>query len=212
MTPVTYIAGRAYHDGWYDRLHLDQSMFPLDTAGMLTEGAIAIEDGFGKVATAALQAVGNHWFVVLLIVVGGGLIWAALAPIFQKLDEDRADRKKALPKRHRPILRWLSMSALPRIALVSIFGFAIYECIAAVTLVFTLLTLPFVQLGSYEAGLAVSKDFKESPMVTVKSPKGDVQRREIGCGPAFCALWGDRHASYAPVSAITWADSPSPSK
>lgn len=202
MTPVIYLAGRAYHDGWYAALNLNQGMFPLDTAGMLIEGAIAFGSGFGKLSTACIGLALHHWLVLLIVTLGGGLIWAAIASLSKRLDEDRATRKKADSAKETG-KHWLFKVAIPRMLLLALAVSVFYEFVFAMTLGFALLTQPFVVLGKDEAKAAAAKGFEKSPMVTVRSPKGDVQRREIGCGPQFCALWGDGHASYAPVSAIS---------
>ena len=209
MTPVIYIMGRAYHDGWYDYLHLDQSMFPLDTAGMLTEGGIALTQGFGVLSHWHGGGL-VQWLVLLLIIIVGGVIWAIFALVVKDLTNGGTKKKKDPDKHTNSFFRWLLTSALPRIALLALFGFTIYEFIAAVALVFITLTQPFVSLGKYEAEKSAAVDFNHSPIVTVKSPQGDLTFREIGCGPQFCALWKDKHASYASVSMITWGDSPSP--
>lgn len=209
MTPVIYIMGRAYHDGWYAYLNLDQSMFPLDTAGMLTEGGMALTQGVGVLSHGHGGGLGQ-WLVLLLIIIVGGVIWAIFALIVKDLTNDGTKKKKDPDKHTNSFFQWLLTSALPRIALLALFGFTIYEFIAAVALVFITLTQPFVFLGKYEAGKSAAVDFNHSPVVTVKSPQGDAKFREIGCGPQFCALWKDKHASYAPISAITWGDSPAP--
>ena len=211
MTPVIYIMGRAYHDGWYAYLNLDQGMFPLDTPGMLAEGFVALADGLGRLLKGDGELL-HHWFLLLLVVVAGGFVWALFAHLNQLLDEDRPGRKKDQAKQKVTFTRWLMWSAFPRVALLAIFGFAIYELIAATALVFLSLTQPLVALGKYEASQAAANDFKTAPVVTLKSPQGDVKLREIGCGPQFCALWGDKHASYAPVSAVSWGDAPAPIK
>lgn len=209
MTPVIYIMGRAYHDGWYDYLKLDQSMFPLDTAGMLTEGGVALTQGFGELSHWFGGGL-RQWLISLLIIIVGGVIWAIFAMLIKDLRSDGAKTKKNPDKHKNSFFRWLVTSALPRIALLALFGFTIYEFIAATALVFLTLTQPFVALGKYEAEKSAAVEFNRSPIVTVKLPQGDVKFREIGCGPQFCALWKDKHASYAPVSMITWGDSPTP--
>lgn len=212
MTPVMYLAGRAYHDGYYNALQLDQSMFPLDNAGTLTEGAIALGMGFGKLATALIEVIGHHWLVMLSIVVSGGLVWAGFASLFRRMDEERAGRKKKTVEGKKSAWSWFLKSALPRVAVIALAGFALYEFIIGLTLVYVLLTQPFIVLGKMEAQSEMDNDFARFATVKVKTPAGDESLREISCGPQFCALWKDKHASYAPVSTITWADAPTSDK
>lgn len=212
MTPITYFVGRAYHDGWYDALGLDGSLFPLDTATMLTQGFMVAENGFGKLATASLQAVGTHFFLLLSVLLTAALTWAAFKWLGHRLDERSADKpKKPAQDQHvrQKSLRFLIINAILT-ALLVVFGF--YEVVFGVWLLGALFTEPFYQLGKYDAKQVAAKGFNLSPMVTVKSPTGDVPRREIGCGPAYCALWGDGHASQAPIASVGWADAPPPAK
>jgi ABC-type Fe3+ transport system permease subunit len=212
MTPITYFVGRAYHDGWYDALGLDGSLFPLDTATMLTQGFMVAENGFGKLATASLQAVGAHFVLLVSVLLTAALTWAVFKWLEHRLDERSASKaKKPAQDQHvrQKSLRFLIINAILT-ALLVVFSF--YEVVFGVWLLGALITEPFYQLGKYDAKQIAAKGFTLSPMVTVKSPTGDVKRREIGCGPAYCALWGDGHASQAPIASVGWADAQPPAK
>jgi len=210
MTPVAYFAGRAYHDGWYDALHLDQGMFPLDTAGMMTEGFVAAGDAAAKLAKAAVAAILAHWFLLIVIILAGGLIGACFRWINHRVSESIAKQTKKASDDHDGKKRGLAFLTITPTIVLLLIGLVLYELVFGFILGYTILTQPFYQLGKYEAKQASANDFKQSPIVTVKSDKGDVARREIGCGPQFCALWGEGHASFAPVSDITWGDAPPP--
>lgn len=208
MTPVIYIMGRAYHEGMYNYLHLDQSMFPLDTAGMLTEGGVALTDGAASVSKG--PAGWWQWLALVLLIVVGGLIWALFALLAKDLKRDPAPRKEEPTAAKKNGNHWLMTSVLPRMALLAIFGIGIYEVIASAALVFIGLTQPFSKLGYEKARTLADDDFKSVPVVSVQSPRGVGMFREIGCGPQFCALWKDKHASFVPVSQVMWGDAPTP--
>ncbi|RUL65787.1 hypothetical protein EKH79_03485 [Dyella dinghuensis] len=211
MTPVTYFIGRAYHDGWYDYLHLDQGMFPLDTSGMLIDGIEAWGDTVGLLANAVGKMLRVHWLWLIFLMASGGLIWSAFAYFFERLGNKRA-KQKVEPTGHVESQRRRPLAAvfLRLLVIFLIFCF-VYELIFGLTLAFALLTVPFFRLGAHEARIAADNNFKNAPVVTVKLPNGDLsEQREIGCGPQFCALWGSGYASTVPLSAITWVESSPP--
>jgi hypothetical protein len=212
ITPVTYFNGRAFHDGWYAYLHLDQQMFPLDTAGMLTQGAVAWGDALAELIGATLKSIGSHWFVLLLMIFSGALVWSVFAWFNRKMCEGGKRRKRRLAK-PKGRLSALASPVFSRAVILALVLFLSIEVISLMTLGFAALSLPFYQLGGYEAKKAVAVNFEKEPLVLVKSPKGDIMElRELGCGPQFCAFWGNGHASTAPLSAIMWSDSPPPEK
>lgn len=94
MTPVIYIMGRAYHDGWYGYLKLDQSMFPLDTAGMLTEGGMALTQGFGELSHWFGGSL-RQWLILLFVIIVGGVIWAIFAMLIKDLRRWNKEKEKS---------------------------------------------------------------------------------------------------------------------
>lgn len=212
MTPITYFIGRAYHDGWYDALNLDGGLFPLDTAAMLTQGFVVAGDGLAKLATAIVHALATHFLLLLSVVLTAALTWATGKWMEHRLDKRNTSKsKKPAQDQHvrQRSLRFLTINSI-LVVLIGVFG--IYELVFVLTLGYIVVTQPFYQLGKYEAQEKASTDFEKSPMVTVKTSTGDVKFRELGCGPQFCALWGNKRASFAPVSTITWGDAPSSGK
>lgn len=212
MTPITYFIGRAYHDGWYDALNLDGGLFPLDTAAMLTQGFVVAGDGLAKLAVAIVHALGMHFILLLSVVLTAALTWATCKWLGHRADERSASKPKK-PTQDQSVrqrsLRYLTVNSI-LVVLIGLFG--IYELVFVLTLGYLVVTQPFYQLGKYEAQEKAATDFEKSSMVTVKTSAGDVKFRELGCGPQFCALWGNKHASFAPVSAITWGDTQAPGK
>lgn len=212
MTPIIYCIGRAYHDGWYSELNLDGSLFPLDTASMLTQGFMVAAGGLAKLALATLHALAVHFFLLLCVAVTAGMTLAGCRWMGHRLDEKVAGKPKRSDQDQRAWQRSPRFLIISSFLVVLLALCACYEAIFGLSLVAALFTQPFYQLGREDAAQLVAKGFNLSPMVTVKSPNGVVQRREITCGPAFCALWGEGHASQAPIAMVGWADAPSPGK
>lgn len=211
LTPVIYFNGRAFHDGWYDYFHLDQAMFPLDTAGMLMEGAIAWGDGLAAIMSAVTRVGIWAWLrvgsVVLLgALIGGGSIW-----IYEIRQARWAKLKNKPVQKHSPKIGGFLRRLLSPILVMGISAAAIYVLVFGLIFVMAMLSAPFYQLGRHQASLTAKGNFSDMPTVIAKkSTTENVKRQEMGCGAQFCALWGDGHASVAPVSAISWGDAPAP--
>lgn len=213
LTPVIYFCGRAFHDGWYEALHLDPGMFPLDTASMLTNGAIAWGDVLSFSATALIGVIKRYPWQLPLLILGLSISWVLITKAGRWLDRRNAKWKA---KRARPFLAKVAHFVVPLIkpTLVLTLGFlVIFEFVFGMTTVFGLIVLPFYRMGQHEAKTAVSKGFIQSPKVVMKNPTGSpVELKEIGCGPQFCGLWNKDHAVTVPISALTWSDSPKPER
>lgn len=210
LTPVIYFNGRAFHDGWYDHFHLDPSMFPLDTAGMLTEGAIAWGDGLAAIVSAVTHVSVWIWLRVASVLLGGALLGAGFVWIHKLLETKR--NKKSAPKRW-PKIGELGKQLLSTLLVMGVSAAAIYVLVFGLIFVMALLSAPFYELGKHQASLAAQGNFSDRPTITAKiSTTEHVKRQEMECGTQFCALWGEGHASVAPVSAIEWGDAPPPDK
>lgn len=214
MTPIAYLNGRAFHDGWYGALKLDQAMFPLDTQSMLIEATLAWEDGLSVLFVAIGKAIMTHWWQLILMIVVDSLLIAGFIFALNWWDSRRAKRSGKPTQPKKPLIRRAVARILSPLIVLGISVSAIYVAIFCLTLVIAALILPFAQVGHYEAKKEVASNFADMPMVTIKTAKGDVQRREIATGPQFFAVWGDGHASFFPVSQVAWgdADAPAPGK
>jgi hypothetical protein len=210
MTPIAYLNGRAFHDGWYGALNLDQAMFPMDTQGTLVQAAVAWADGLAVLFMAIGKAFKEHWLQLVMMIVVNSLVIAGFVWILNVWDRRRSKRSG------KPLQRTFIRRAVARILspmlVLGISVAAIYVAIFCLALVIAALILPFTQVGRFEAKKEIASNFSDMPMVTIKSAKGEVQRREISVGPQFFAFWSDGHASFAPTSAIEWGDAPPPGK
>lgn len=212
MTPVTYFIGRAFHDGWYEALHLDPGMFPLDTASMLIQGFVAEGEALAKLAGGISQVLVTHGVLLLALLAIGALTWGAIMWLGHWADDRRARQPKKSAKPDGTQRRSLGSLIFTAVLMLLLFAFSFYELVFGLTLGYALVTLPFYKLGQYEANQLASTDFVKKPTVTVKTQTGDMQLRELGCGPIFCALWANKHASFAPSSTITWGDGSVPDR
>ena len=211
LTPVAYLNGRAFHDGWYAYFKLDPYMFPLDTAGILQNAPTAWVNGILALAHIAITGIVAHWGYTTLYLVLLILIWRTGGSLLSHLKRSQTRRRAETNQQRRSLLRrvlwWI---AEPLIGLGISVG-ALYIMLYGLSMVVILLILPFELVGRHEAKLEVERHFQNMPVVTLKSPKGDqADYHIIGCGPQFCGVFGEGHAITVPVSAITWAISSPP--
>ena len=187
-------------------------MFPLDVQGTLVQSAVAWIDGLLALLVGIGHALKENWkqFGVMILVYTA--LVAGFVGVLIWLDHRREKRKDKPAQKEKSLFKCVVMVIAAPLIIFGASMATIYATIICLSLVIAGLILPFAQVGHSEARKEIKNDFKEMALVTVHSPKGDVTRREIGCGPQFCALWGEGHASFAPVSAITWGDAPPPDK
>lgn len=211
ITPIVYFNGRVFHDGWYSHFHLDPAMFPLDTAGTLTWGAIAWGNGLIAIVTTMKQVELGRWLLPMSLIGGGAVLGSLVAWGGDIWKRSRAERGKLPTSKFWQKVRLLASRIFLPILMMGISAAAIYVFIFVLMFVLAIMSAPFFALGETAAKKAALNDFSDMPMATVKTQTSSVQLREMGCGPQFCALWGNKHASVAPVSAITWGEAPAPS-
>jgi hypothetical protein len=95
-TPLTYLSGRSYHDGWYHYFNLAPDMFPTDTAGTLTYAAYAWINGISAFLTPMLEGLIKHWqflasYVIFLVLLYRGVEW--FIRMTSRRDELRRDKQ-----------------------------------------------------------------------------------------------------------------------
>lgn len=218
MAPIAYVNGRAYHDGWYDALHLDQAMFPLDAQGTTTQAMVAWEVAFSAMFSGTSKAFAAHWLPVFVGLAADFVLIVGFAWLIERWDDQRKKQMGVAAKKEKSPLRRALDRALQPILVLGLSVATIFMGIACLMVVIAGLILPFSKVGGDEARREIASNFAEAPLMNVKSPNGDLKVREIACGLQFCAFWetgdvakGDRaHATLAPVSAVSWGEAPPP--
>jgi hypothetical protein len=213
MAPIAYVNGRAYHDGWYDALQLDQSMFPLDVQGTTSQALVAWAAAISTMFTGVAHGLASHWLVALFGFATDFLLIAAFIWLLERSD-NRGRKQADVPVNQEKSLsrRVLDRASQPflMLGLLAAVGFALTACLM---IVISGLVLPFSKVGGDQAKHEVAINFADRPMMHVKFPDGERMMREIACGPQFCAFWDidktDR-AIVAPVSAVIWGEAPPP--
>jgi len=205
-TPLGYLNGRAFHDGYLDRLHLESSMFPADVQGTFINTARAWMEGSATVLGAVSKAIGMHWF---LIVVLPALLVTGLSAVVHYLVYRAAKRRKAMPEPRRDTKpARVIHSVLNPVYAMFFSAYAIYTLFAVVGAALLLAIGPFAQIGARAAAHDLEKGFPNGPAVELLAPHGKVATyRLIECADKFCALYLNGEIATVPVTAITWATS-----
>jgi hypothetical protein len=211
LTPVFYFNGRSFHDGWYLYFNLDASMFPLNPADMLSMGGRAWTDGLSEISLVILHHFPKLWHKLAWLILGDSLAVVAMRMFINYVERRNTKRDAKLGRQKKEgDPHWIKQFILT-VVLIGFFFVFLFVGLILLTMGFAGLSYPFRNLGSYEAQLEVQSDFKDVPLLSVKTATGDqFNLPEIGCGPQFCAVWDNGHALTVPVAAVTWGVSAPP--
>lgn len=105
LTPVAYLNGRAFHDGWDEYFKLVPYVFPLDTAGILNNAAMAWLNGFVAVVNVVFTMLIAHWEMVLFYILFAAFIWRSGSWILGRISRWSARRRAAKEARRQSVLR-----------------------------------------------------------------------------------------------------------
>jgi hypothetical protein len=206
LTPVCYLNGRAFHSGYLTRLHLEPSMFPLDTQGTFIEAAGAWMQGSSIVLRAFSEALAAHWFLALLLPIALVLGLSFILHVVVERALDLRTRIHQHPTHH---ARWKRVASM--CVPVGLMLFAVYAIYTALTLIRAVLLLamgPFVLAGQQAAASDLAKGFPNEPATELTPPQGErAAYRIILCSEKFCALYRDGEVVTVPFATITWASS-----
>jgi hypothetical protein len=200
-TPVFYLNGRAFHDGYLEHLHLVPSMFPADVQDTFICAARAwLEESNALLGTVA-KAIRAHWGVVLLLPITLVTVLSATAHyVIYRAANSKLQAKKrfGIPK----ILR----SILTPVLAVLFSAYTIYTFVAVIGALLILSIAPFAQVGADIAAQDIARGFPESPVVEVTPPHSQTATyRIIECSDKFCGLYKSGQISITPISSIIWA-------
>lgn len=206
LAPVCYLNGRAFHDGYLTRLHLEPSMFPLDTQGTFIEAAGAWMQGSSIVLRAFSEALAAHWFLALVLPT---LLVLGLSVSFHYVVDSAQDLRTRIHKDPTHHARWKRLGSM--CVPVGLMLFAVYALYTALTLIRAVLLLamgPFVLAGQQAAASDLVKGFPNEPATELTAPQGErAAYRIILCSEKFCALYRDGEVVTVPLVTITWASS-----
>lgn len=206
-TPLCYLNGRAFHDGYLGRLHLEPTMFPSDAQGIFIDAARAWLEGSATVLNAITKAVEAHWFLILVLPTV--LVTILSATIHYIAHRARIKSSEASDRRNKSSVRLKVFCSVVAPVFTMLLGaYSIFTLFAVVGAVLLLSIGPFVQVGAKAAISDVAKGFPNSPTIELVPPHAlRTTYRIIECADKFCALYKDGEVTTVPVSAITWATS-----
>lgn len=207
-TPLCYLNGRAFHDGYLGRLHLEPTMFPLDAQGVFIDAARAWLEGSATVLNAITKAVEGHWF--LIVVLPAVLVTILSGIIHYLAHRARISSSNMSGRRSKDSVRTkLFCSVVSPVFTMFLSAYSIFTLFAVIGAVLLLSIGPFVQVGANLASSDVAKGFPGAPTIELVPPHASpATYRIIECADKFCALYKDGEITTVPVSAITWATSP----
>lgn len=205
-TPVCYLNGRAFHDGYLARLHLSPSMFPADAQSTFTDAALGWMNGAAVVLSAVSDALAAHWFLIIVlptILITG--LSAALHEAFHRLEAKRKASPENLEEKKPRRLLWTALTPVFTLFFGAYLMYTVMACIGALLM---LSIGPFAQIGARVANDDLNKGFPNAPVIELVAPHGEsATYRIIQCADKFCALYRDRQIITIPISAVTWATS-----
>ena len=203
-TPLCYLNGRAFHDGYLSRLHLESSMFPADVQGTFTDAARAWMEGAVIVLGAVSKALTSHWFLIIVLPTSLviGLSAAVHYLIYRAATWRRSTPQSGSELRHVRMIR----SILAPVCFLLLGAYVIYTLFALIGAVLLLSVGPFAQAGARVATNDLKTGFSNAPTAELSSPHaGTSTYRIIQCGDKFCALYREGEVATVPIAAITWA-------
>jgi hypothetical protein len=211
-TPIVYLNGRAYHDGYLAYFHLDTSMFPIDVPSTFVLAARAWLEGATVVLTSTAQALKHHWFVIIVVpIVLVGTFSALAYGVGRRL-------QRSLEKKTDGGSRHLILPPAFRMALGSvttlIFGaYGLYTFFTIIGAALLLFVAPFVGVGKAAAERDSKIGFSSSPSVELSDAHLSPSiYRIIECSDKFCALYSTDDIATVAISSVTLAISHSQPK
>lgn len=203
LTPLFYMAGKAYHDGYLAFFKLETSMFPLDTYTTFSTATIALIYAIVEILTGTQAIFSAHYGVIISIY---ALAVAGLF-MFRHLGR-RASRehKTSPPSKSISYSTAFIIKEIGECALwILMPGYMTYLTMVVVAAFLLLLIGPFNHIGKLQAQKNLFSEFKNSPVVNITSRNGIRENyRVIECSTLFCALYARDVVITVPVSEMKW--------
>lgn len=199
-TAVSYLNGRAYHDGYMSYLNLSTSMFPLQGTDAAALSAVA----WLNAIVAYLKGF-EAWSVGTWLEVAGVLI--AFVLIIGSIHHfGGGNRQKKIEKGRGDSRSWIA--TILRSGLAVLLGIYVFIFLLLI-FAFLLATFisPFFSVGREQAEKDLRAEFKDSPIVMMTDPLGKVAQeyKIIECSTLFCALYREGKVYTVPASKVEWA-------
>ena len=204
LTPLFYLNGKAFYEGYLSYLNLNTTMFPQDTAATMMSAVIAwLSATTGGLAGTSVF-LNEYWPWALVTALSsalgfGTLNWwlkkTAKQPENKKFEGNLPPSLQAWLKDVTTIIVWL---------FVPTYGLFLLMLFVAIFILSTL--LPFLHLGKQHAAEQLEKGFVNAPLILAIDPEGvSAEYRIVECSERFCALYRQGQMVTVPVSSINWA-------
>lgn len=204
VTPIFYLNGKAFHEGYLGYLNLEASMFPIDTSSTLTYAVSA----WLYATIAGMKVIndflGENWLyaggLFLVSVFMFGLASFLVKKYSKKIEGARRESKigPGSVKLGDEVARWVVLLFIP--------GYALFCLMLIIALLILCAIGPFVSVGGERAAEDLKKEFSNSPQVKVLDRKGVAgDYRVVLCSSQFCALYSQGKVISVPLATIDFA-------
>ncbi|WP_156428947.1 hypothetical protein [Pseudomonas oryzihabitans] len=200
-TAISYLNGRAYHDGYLSYLNLSSSMFPLQGSDAAVLSAVAWINAIVGYLNGLERWPLSDWlklagFSIVFIILVGTIVY------FGKKSEEKELKKNNGPKK----TSWLKTVAKSGLMFFSSI-YVIFFLLLMFAMLLAFLISPFLEVGRDQAREDLKGKFKDSPVIFLKDPKGatDQEYKIIECSAVFCALYKDGDVVTVPIAKVEWA-------
>jgi len=189
LTPIFFLHGRAYHDGYLSYLKLESTMFPISNADTMITATLA----WMHAATTGLKGLENivmryPWFfligIPLMSILFGSLNYALkkFSPALKRYENERK-KSSSGPSWWREVARCFLMIFIP--------CYGIFTSMVALTIIILFMVGPFVHVGKAQAEKDFRNDFKNSPTIQLYGDETGTKFRLILCSTEYCALFSE---------------------
>lgn len=228
MAGVFVLTGRVFRLGYLGYFHLEPSLFPDDLSARVTYAVIAWAQALALFSQVTSKFWVGHIVLSILAPTSALLAIAVIFALVRMLtDVARRQGSQTSPPgwMRRGVagvgrgllfaLRWLFPSErawmpVERARRVILGGLTIYLAILILGSALNLLLLAFQMAGEHSAARDVATGFQDHAVVKVREGAQDRSYRLMECGPAYCALFSERHAVVIPLSEMKRAESAIP--
>lgn len=202
-TGVSYLNGRAYHDGYLSYLNLSSSMFPLQGSDAAVLSAVA----WVNAIAAFFRDVENKSAIYWLALLGFTLFFIIVFGSISYLGEKTKAKSGEQPVKGKP-LSWIR-TVLRFGALLISSAYGAVALLLGFAFVLALFISPFFSVGKDHAKRDLDNKFADSPHVMLKSPDSGKESpyRIIECSSLFCALYSPDAIITVPIAKVEWVTS-----